>query len=144
MSTPQRHLTPESYHQMPIISLPPKTEADQQMLYVIGASMLAGLAHVGALLYRNEPVPLRKAVGSAILTLCVGGGAGALCVSYWRLPGAVVAAGAVVLGFIGGPVVLSVLAKIGERALEKQAEKLAELTESDDRKDEGEGENANP
>lgn len=106
--------------------LNPPNEETRQMLYVIGSALLAGTAHIGRMLYENKPVPLKKAVGGAILTLCVGGAMGALAVSYWNLPGSVVAAGACVLGFIGGPVVLSILAKIGQKALEKKAGSAAD------------------
>lgn len=107
---------------MPLSS---QSEESRQMLYIVGTAVLAGVAHIGRLLYENKPVPLKKAVGGAILTLCVGGAGGALAVSYWHLPAPVLAVGAIVAGFIGGPVILTILAKIGERQLERRASDLA-------------------
>jgi len=111
---------------MPNPTLTQHSDETRQMLYIVGFATLSSVAHIGRLLYENKPVPLKKAIGGAILTLCVGGAGGALCVSYWDLPASVVAAAALVTGFIGGPVVLSILAKIGEMALEKRANGLGE------------------
>lgn len=100
-------------------------EESRQMLWVVGTAAFAGVSHLGRLMYENKPVPLKQAIGGSVLTLCVGGAGGALTVSYWHLPGPVVATGALVLGFIGGPVILATLAKIGQKALEKRAEAAA-------------------
>jgi hypothetical protein len=102
-------------------TMPLKEDDTTQILYAVAAAFVAGAAHLGRMMYENKPVPPRKLAGSLILTLCVGGALGALGVSRFHMDAATLAAAASVTGFIGGPVVLGLLARIGKRELEKKA-----------------------
>lgn len=117
---------------MPNLTLPTDEQSQKAMIYIIGATLLAGIAHVGKLLIENKPVPLRQALGSCILTMCVGGASGAMLTSYWHLPGPIVASAVIVAGFVGGPVTLGIAGKLAERTIKNKAEDFIGALEEKD------------
>lgn len=90
--------------QSPTVELP-------SAIVVALCAVAAGLGHLGRMLYENKPIPLRKAVGGQILTLCVGTATGSLVQAYLNPDPLIVLPSCLLVGYIGGPTVLALAAR---------------------------------